>query len=82
MLQEGMFEKFSECLTNTSQKMMKDEDSISPTVHHYSVAMLAHARNGDVDAVITWLEDMQRSGVQLNGNYTFTARDSGILSEN
>ena len=43
-----------------------------PDAHHYSIAMLAHARDGDSDAVIAWLEDMQRSGVQPN-NYTFTS---------
>ena len=43
-----------------------------PNAHHYSIAMLAHARAGDVDAVISWLEDMQRSEVQPN-NYTFTS---------
>jgi pentatricopeptide repeat-containing protein PET309 len=42
-----------------------------PDVHHYSTAMLAHARDGDFDAVITWLEDMQLSGLQPN-SYTFT----------
>ena len=42
-----------------------------PNAHHYSIAMLTHARDGDFDAVIAWLEDMQRSGLQPN-NYTFT----------
>ena len=37
-----------------------------PDVHHYSIAMHAHARNGDCGAVNTWLEDMQRSGLQPN----------------
>ena len=43
-----------------------------PNVHHYSTALLAHARNGDCSAVITWLEEMQRSGL-LPDCYTFTA---------
>jgi pentatricopeptide repeat-containing protein PET309 len=43
-----------------------------PNAHHYAVAMLAHAREGDFDGVITWLEDMQRSELQPN-NYTISA---------
>ena len=43
-----------------------------PNAYHYSIAMLAHARDGDFEAVTAWLEDMQRSGVQPN-SYTFTA---------
>ena len=37
-----------------------------PGVQHYSVAILAHARVGDFDAVISWLNDMERSGLQPN----------------
>ena len=43
-----------------------------PNAYHYSIAMLAHARDGDYEAVTAWLEDMQRSGVQPN-SYTFTS---------
>ena len=43
-----------------------------PNAYHYSIAMLAHARDGDFEGVTTWLEDMQCSGVQPN-NYTFTS---------
>ena len=52
----------------------KNEEGIRlnhPDVQHYSTAMLAHARVGDFDAVLTWLEDMQRSGLKPN-NYTFS----------
>lgn len=42
-----------------------------PNAYHYSIAMLAHARDGDFEGVTAWLEDMQRSGVQPN-SYTFT----------
>jgi pentatricopeptide repeat-containing protein PET309 len=40
-----------------------------PTVHHYTIPMLALARQGDFDAVSAWLDD---SGVQPN-NFTFTS---------
>ena len=43
-----------------------------PDLQHYSIAMLAHARDGNFDGVITWLEDMQRSGLRPN-SYTFTS---------
>ena len=42
-----------------------------PDQQHYTIAMLAHARDGDFDAVMTWLEDMQLSGLRPN-SYTFT----------
>ena len=42
-----------------------------PDVYHYSAAMLAHARVEDFDAVITWLKDMERSGLRPN-RHTFS----------
>ena len=46
---------------------------------HYSVAINAHAWDGDLDAVIIWLEDMQRSGLQLDDD-TFTTIIQAYIS--
>jgi pentatricopeptide repeat-containing protein PET309 len=52
-----------------------------PNIQHYSIAMLAHARDGDLTAVTAWLEDMQRSEVQPN-TYTFTSMIQALSKTN
>ena len=53
----------------------------TPHAHHYSFALLAHERAGDFDGVITWLEDMQRSGWQPN-HYNFISVIRAYISKN
>ena len=68
-----VFRLFDECFpkNDAGQRLNR------PDNHHYSIALLAHtranarnARDGDFDAVITLVEDMQRSGLQPD-NVTF-----------
>ena len=59
---------FDEYFPKNDQEQRLNE----PNAYHYSIAMLAHARDGDFEGVTSWLEDMQRSGVQPN-SYTFTS---------
>lgn len=59
---------FDEYFPKNDQEQRLNE----PNAYHYSIAMLAHAREGDFKGVTNWLEDMRRSGVQPN-SYTFTS---------
>jgi pentatricopeptide repeat protein len=68
---------FDEYFPKNDQEQRLNE----PNVHHYSIAMLAHARDGDSDAVITWLKDMQRTGVQPN-NYIFSTTIQAFSKNN
>ena len=62
-----VYRVFDECFPKNDEGRRLNE----PDVHHYSVAILANARVGDFDAVITWLKDMKRSGLRFNNFYAF-----------
>ena len=62
----------------------KNDEGQRPNVPYariYSIAMLAHAEDQDFDGVITWLEEMQRSGFQPD-HYAFTAVIRAYISKN
>ena len=63
-----IFQVFDEFFPKNDQGQRLNQ----PNAFHYSIAMLTHARNGDFEAVIDWLQDMECSGVQPN-SYTFTS---------
>ena len=71
-VEKGRIREISQIFDEFFPKNDQGKRLNQPNTYHYSIAMLAHARNGDFEAVIAWLEDMQRSGVQPN-NYTFTS---------
>ena len=58
-----------------------DERRLDVPFAYYSLAIHAHARDGDLDAVITWLEDMQLSGLQFD-EYSFTSIIQAYISKN
>ena len=59
---------FDECFPKNDEGQRLNQ----PNDYHYSIAMLAHARDGDSEGVSAWLEDMQRCGVQPTSR-TFTS---------
>ena len=53
----------------------------APSAQIYEIAIVAQARDQDFDGVITWLEEMQRSGLQPD-HYTSLAVIRAYISKN